>query len=133
MQCVEFETRLNDRLDERLSLSVDTRLVDHAQNCAGCSELLAAHEVLLEGVQALPTVGLRDGERHAFAQRIAAEVGRAPLEASRADDAVELAERGPTVVATNGVARLALIGLLLATAAALLIAVLPRFRDDPHP
>ena len=133
MQCVEFETQLNDRLDERLSPFVDNRLVDHAQNCPGCSELLAAHEVLLEGVQALPMARLGDAERQAFAERVVAEVGSAPLEAFRANASVELAERGPTAVASNGVARLAIIGFVVATAAALLIAVLPRFRDEPQP
>jgi hypothetical protein len=133
MQCVEFESRLNDLLDERLSPSVDNGLAEHAQNCPGCSELLAAHELLLEGVQALPTVRLCDAEQQAFSDRVVAEVGNAPWEAFRAATEVELVECRPMVVAKHTFAPLAIIGLVLATAAAVLIAVLPRFRDDPQP
>lgn len=133
MQCVEFETRLNGLLDERLSPSIDTPLIEHAQDCPGCFELLAAHEALLEGVQALPTVRLCDAERQALTHRVIVEVGSLPLEPFPAAPQVELAERGTAAVATNGVAPLALIGLVLATAAAVLIAVLPWLPEDRQP
>ncbi|MEX2142712.1 MAG: hypothetical protein WD894_25885 [Pirellulales bacterium] len=133
MQCVEFESRLNDLLDDRLAPSVDHGLFEHAQNCPGCFELLAAHEVLLEGVQALPAVRLCDAEQRAFAHRVVVEVGNAPCVGFPAATEVELVECGPTIVARNAVTPLAIIGLVLATAAALLIAFLPNFRDHQQP
>ena len=127
MQCVEFESRLNDLLDERVSPGVDDHLLEHAQGCPICSELLAAHELLLEGVQGLPTMQLCDGELHAFADRVVAEVGSQPAEPFRAANQVELAKcDSPLVAKNNTVAALAIAGFALATAAAVLIAVLPR-------
>jgi hypothetical protein len=151
MKCVEFETRLNDLLDERalpIAPNVDGRLLDHAQNCARCSDLLSAHEALLEGVAAMPVARLSEVERLTVAHRIVAEVGSAPLAPFQGDNdrdhirpagdlhsacSVELdADRAP-LVAPNRTAPLALIGFVLATAAALLLALLPWFRGDEQP
>lgn len=152
MQCVEFETRLNDLLDDRLAPSVDIGLVEHAQSCARCCELLAAHEALLEGAAAMPVARLGEAERLTMAYRVVAEVGSAPLapfqrgnrdhagvdqpvggRGEPANSPVELAPDRAAVVATSRAAPLALIGFVLATAAALLIALLPWFRDDQQP
>jgi hypothetical protein len=151
MKCVEFETRLNDLLDERVAPvapNVDGRLLDHAQNCARCSDLLSAHEALLEGVAAMPAARLSEVERLTIAHRIVAEVGSAPLASFQSEGysdharpasdqhagcSVELdADRAP-LVAPNRTAPLAIIGLVLATAAALLIALLPWFRGNHEP
>ena len=80
MKCVEFENRLNDLLDERVAPSFDIGLVEHAQSCARCCELLAAHEALLEGVAAMPVARLAEADRLAMAYRVVAEVGSAPVE-----------------------------------------------------
>jgi hypothetical protein len=152
MQCVEFETRLNNLLDERRAPSVDIGLVEHAQSCARCCELLAAHEALLEGVMAMPVARLAEAERLTMAYRIVAEVGSAPLapfQVGNRDQAsahqaigrrgepattpVGLAADRAAVVATSRPASLALIGFVLATAAAILIAVLPWFRGNEPP
>jgi hypothetical protein len=145
MQCVEFETRLNDLLDERLLPAGDAALVEHARDCAVCSELLAAHDVLLEGVQALPAIWLGDAARQTLAHRVAVEVGSVQVGSAPArpfpvsnesvgdKSQMELAAARPATVATISVAPLAVIGLVLATAAALLIAVLPWFRPDQQP
>jgi hypothetical protein len=152
MQCVEFETRLNDLLDRRVAPSVDTDLVDHAQRCARCSELLAAHEALLEGVAAMPVTRLAEAERLTMAYRIVAEVGSAPVTSfqrgnhNHASDHQPLGGQRPTAaspvelaagravdVATTRAAPLALVGFVVAAAAALLIAVLPWFRGNPQP
>jgi hypothetical protein len=152
MQCVEFETRLNDLLDERAAPSVDIGLAEHAQSCARCCELLAAHEALLEGVAAMPVARLDEVERLAMAHHIVAEVGSAHVAPFQVDNShnhgraslprlageqaipiaapLELAPRRAAVVATNRTAPLAVIGLVLATAAALLIALLPWFRSN---
>jgi hypothetical protein len=132
MQCVEFESRLNDLLDERLLPGVDRSLAEHAQSCPGCCELLAAHELLLEGIQALPTVHFGDSARQRFAGRVVAEVGSSPLVHFRPGSQVELAKSGPVVVAKRSAAPLAIAGLVLAAAAAVLIAALPAFRE-PQP
>jgi hypothetical protein len=152
MQCVEFENRLNDLLDERFALSVDIGLVEHAQGCARCCELLAAHEALLEGVAAMPVARLGEADRLTIAYRAAAEVGSAPRgpfqygdrdyagvdqriggRGEPATSPVELAPDRAAVVATSRAAPLALIGFVLASAAALLIALLPWFADSQQP
>ncbi len=132
MQCVEFESRLNHLLDERLLPAVDNSLVEHAQSCADCSELLAAHELLLEGVQALPAAHLGDAERQAFAQRVVAVVGSSPVEPFQNAE-VELAGWRPAKLERHTASPMAIGGLVLATAAALLMAVLPWFREEPQP
>jgi hypothetical protein len=154
MQCVEFETRLNDILDKRLAPSFDLGIVEHAQSCASCSELLAAHESLLEGIAALPVPRLDDVGQLALAHRAVAEVGSAPMAPFRGggyggDDRtshlsansqaaplaapLELAPQRAAIVARNHTSPLAVIGLILAAAAALLIAVLPWFRAQEQP
>ena len=64
MQCVEFESRLNDLSRRASSLRVSTRPCRSRPSCAGCCELLSAHESLLEGVAAMPVARLRDAQRH---------------------------------------------------------------------
>ncbi len=132
MKCVEFESRLNDLLDERRSPGRDRGLSQHAELCAGCADLLAAHETLLEGVAALPAVRLRPAEQQAFVHRIAAEVGNTPRDAFRSVAPLGLAEPGAKVLARNPIAKMAIVGVILATAAALLIALLPRPFDDKN-
>jgi hypothetical protein len=131
MQCVEFESRLNHLLDERLLPSIDNSIVEHAQSCAVCSELLSAHEELLEGIQALPAAHLSDAERQAFAHRVVAEVGSAPVEPFRNATAVELGRWRPSKLERRTVSPMAIGGLVLAAAAALFMAVLPWFREEP--
>ena len=154
MQCVEFETRLNDVLDKRLAPSFDLGIVEHAQSCASCSELLWAHESLLEGIAALPAPRLDDTGRLALAHRVVAEVGSAPMAPFRGGGygrgerdghqsantqgvpiatPLELDPQRAAIVAKNHASPLAVIGLVLAAAAALLIAVLPWFRAHEHP
>jgi hypothetical protein len=133
MQCVEFESRLNGLLDERLSPAVDDRLVEHAQRCTGCSELLAVHELLLEGIQELPTVRLCDADLRVFAHRVVAEVGSLPAERFPTATQVELLECDSPVVAKSVVAPWTIVGIVLATAAALLIALMLRSPTQPRP
>jgi hypothetical protein len=152
MQCVEFENRLNDSVDERVAPSFDIGLVEHAQSCARCCELLAAHEALLEGIAAMPVGRLAEADRLAMAYRVVAEVGSAALapfqgvnhdhtsvhqpadrRGNHAASPVALAADRAAVVATNRAAPLALIGFVLATAAALLIVLLPWFRSIRQP
>jgi hypothetical protein len=125
LKCVEFESRLNYLLDERLSPSVDQGLSQHAQHCSSCSDLLAAHEALLEGVAVLPFVRLGRAEQQALAGRVAAEVGNAPLDHFRSDASLDVAEADPPSVARGALAPLAIITVILATAAAILIALVP--------
>src|SRR6516225_6236482 len=49
MHCVRFEMRLNELLDERISPDTDRELLNHAEDCPDCAELLAGHELLLSG------------------------------------------------------------------------------------
>jgi hypothetical protein len=53
MHCVQFETRLNDLLDERRRPSRDRQLVEHARRCHECADLLASQELLLAGLETL--------------------------------------------------------------------------------
>jgi hypothetical protein len=123
MQCVEFEVRLNELLDQRAATVADELLAEHAGACPNCSRLLTAHELLLEGIEMLPTVHLCAAKRHALAHRVVAEVGSTAVSTFQAETQVELAPRRAEVVAQHARPPLALMGLSLAAAAAILIAV----------
>ncbi|HEV3418471.1 MAG TPA: hypothetical protein VG056_16735 [Pirellulales bacterium] len=73
MHCVQFEMRLNELLDERSSPDADLELVEHARDCSDCADLLAAHELLLDGVETLESPGAGAD----FAVRVAAELADA--------------------------------------------------------
>ncbi|HUY90742.1 MAG TPA: hypothetical protein VMV10_18555 [Pirellulales bacterium] len=51
MQCAEFESRLNDLLDERLRLDADFLLSEHARCCRECRNLAAAYEAVVVGLE----------------------------------------------------------------------------------
>jgi hypothetical protein len=53
MQCAEFETRLNQALDERVSPERDDQLVEHARQCAACRSLRDAMQAIVEGLDRL--------------------------------------------------------------------------------
>lgn len=53
MKCIDFENRLNELLDDRLSPQEDAALIGHAENCVDCREMLAAQENLFLGMAAL--------------------------------------------------------------------------------
>lgn len=53
MKCTDFEDRLNALLDDRLSPHDDATIVAHANSCADCREVLAAHESLFRGLAVL--------------------------------------------------------------------------------
>lgn len=53
MKCTDFENRLNELLDDRLSPQEDAALVSHAENCLDCREMLAAQESLFRGMAVL--------------------------------------------------------------------------------
>jgi hypothetical protein len=132
MQCVEFETRLNDLLDDRHSPSLDTLLNEHADHCSSCAELLACHESLLEGLQALPKVRLSYDGRRAFSEKILLAVAPLPGDSLTEPAHGELVERS-LQAATSRSSSWAVIGLAIAAAAAILIAVLPWFESDRDP
>jgi hypothetical protein len=50
MRCAEFESRLNELLDERLWLDADSSLAEHAQTCSECCKLAASYEALVVGL-----------------------------------------------------------------------------------
>jgi hypothetical protein len=131
MRCAEFEARLNDVIDERAEPAADAVLAEHAERCPRCAELAASHELLLEGTRLLPKVELRPVERAAMARQVAAAV--AAGEQSFRDGTLALADGEPLAVAKNRRASLAMIGLAVGVAAALLITVLPRLRDADAP
>jgi hypothetical protein len=51
MHCAEFESRLNDVLDERLWLDSDPTLTAHVQHCRVCRELAASYEAMILGLE----------------------------------------------------------------------------------
>ncbi|HEY2148833.1 MAG TPA: hypothetical protein VGH32_12910 [Pirellulales bacterium] len=68
MHCVRFEMRLNELLDERASPEADRELLDHAQDCSPCAQLLAGHELIFNGLERFePSVPLD------FSVRVAAQ------------------------------------------------------------
>ncbi|REK09465.1 MAG: hypothetical protein DWQ37_18710 [Planctomycetota bacterium] len=99
MKCEEFERRLDAVLDVRRRPEWDVRLRAHAEQCAPCRRLAASYGVLLDGVAALPVP-----EPSAdLTARVMSEMRVRPA-ASR---------------------RVALVGAVLATAAAVVVALLP--------
>lgn len=48
MQCVEFENRLNEVLDERGCPELDILLASHAHHCEACQLLLSRYELICE-------------------------------------------------------------------------------------
>ncbi len=53
LNCADFERRINQLLDDRLNLSADRLLSDHALDCVPCRELLTDYESV---VLALPSL-----------------------------------------------------------------------------
>lgn len=51
MQCAEFESRLNDLLDQRRWLDADPRLAEHVRGCGECRNLAAAYEAVVVGFE----------------------------------------------------------------------------------
>ncbi|MGD9722801.1 MAG: anti-sigma factor [Pirellulales bacterium] len=104
MQCEEFEDRLNAVLDERRRPEWDAELSLHRESCAGCRQLAAAYDRLLDGFYALAAPEAPDD----LALRVVAELR--PQPAPRRQLAIAVA--------------------VLATAATVLIAVVPLWRDQ---
>lgn len=51
MQCAEFESRLNDLLDQRRWLDADPHLAEHVRGCGECRHLAAAYEAVVVGLE----------------------------------------------------------------------------------
>lgn len=100
MQCVEFEDRLNAVLDDRGRPEWDVDLRSHCQSCASCRQLAAAYGALFDGFYALATPEAPVD----MAARVMAELKPQPAPHAR---------------------RRALVAAVMATAAALFVAVLP--------
>ena len=98
MKCEEFECHLNEILDERRRPEWDEQLRRHGETCRGCRDLAAAYGVLFEGFFAMP-------------------VPEAPADLS----ARVLEQMRPRPLITP---RLAAIGAIFSTAAAVLVAAL---------
>jgi len=111
MQCEEFEERLNAVLDERRRPEADVELRLHCENCPPCRHIAASYDALLDGFYALTS-------ETALAGLGPADLGVRVV----ADLRVE-----PTHRRARSLAAVA-----LATAATLLIAVVPFFRSAPE-
>ena len=75
MNCVWFEMRLDELLDERLPPDSDRELNEHVETCSHCAQLLADHQALLEAIEML----VRPEARGDLAARILAEVTDEPI------------------------------------------------------
>ncbi len=53
MQCVKFEERLQQLLDERVAVETDRGIVEHAQSCPMCQSTLRAQDRLFTGLRAM--------------------------------------------------------------------------------
>lgn len=71
MHCRDFESRLNDILDDRGQPRADAQLDAHAQVCEPCRQLLAGQQVLLAGLKHRP---LPAAVSAGFADRVVAQV-----------------------------------------------------------
>lgn len=107
MKCEEFEAHLNEILDERRRPEWDEQLRRHGETCRGCRDLASAYGLLFEGLFALP-------------------VPEAP-----SDLTVRVLERmqaRPLILP-----RLAVVGAVFSTAAAVLVAAMLLRGNDPVP
>jgi hypothetical protein len=70
MHCREFESRLNDILDDRGQPRADAQLAAHAEACDGCREMLDGYQALFAGLtrRAFPSPSAE------FSQRVVEEV-----------------------------------------------------------
>ncbi len=75
MNCVWFEMRLDELLDERMPPDSDPELNEHAEHCSHCAQLLADHQALLEAIEVL----VWPEARADLAARILAEVASEPV------------------------------------------------------
>ena len=50
MQCVDFERRMNEVLDDRLDPHVDPMLISHARQCEGCQDLLDWNSAVVRAI-----------------------------------------------------------------------------------
>ena len=117
MQCEEFEERLNAVLDERRRPEADAELRLHCENCPPCHQIASSYDALLDGFYA--------------------------LSCATAAKSLEPADFGPSDLGVRVLAELrpvpayrgrSFIAIALATAATLLIALVPFFRgtsQDP--
>jgi hypothetical protein len=137
VQCEEFESRLNDLLDERCPLFADgaladTVLADHAAVCSACASIARGYETLSEGVSSWERVEVSADLTSRVIKQW--ELAKAQSLASATDwDSAELPALRPVgvqrvvpAVANSGgrwnmSREVALAGALLATAAALLV------------
>lgn len=115
MRCDEFESRLEEILDERLSPASDPLLKEHAALCAECRHRAAAYESMLVGLGLCQAPSWDDPE---LSERVLAEIRRPAL--------LHLVHSRPWTFATA----------LLATAALILVVVSLSLRprgDAPQP
>lgn len=107
MKCEEFEVHMNEILDERRRPEWDEQLRAHGETCRGCRDLAAAYGMLFEGFFALP------------APKAPADLAARVLEQMRPRPLVS--------------PRLALLGAIFSTAAAVLVAALLMRGNDLVP
>lgn len=56
MQCVDFELRMNEVLDDRLDPHVDPLLISHARQCEACQDLLDWNSAIVRAIPAAPAI-----------------------------------------------------------------------------
>ncbi len=115
MQCEEFEDRLNAVLDERRRPEADAELRLHCENCPPCRHIASSYDALLDGFYALTSATALEGLGQSDLRQ--ADLGIRVLADLRTEPAFS---RSRTFVAIS-----------LATAATLLIALVPLFRGTP--
>jgi hypothetical protein len=74
MHCREFESRLNDILDDRGQPRADRQLAAHAEACDPCRQLLEGQQALFTGLKHRPLPATSTG----FAARVVAQAAPAP-------------------------------------------------------
>ena len=74
MHCREFESRLNDILDDRGQPRADTQLASHAEACDPCRRLLDGQQALFQGLAQRPLPSLSGGFARRVVQHAAPEV-----------------------------------------------------------
>ena len=107
MRCREFEDRLNDVLDQRLSPERDASLLRHAGECGSCRQVLDGQAALFTGLRRLNTPALSSR----FAADVLVRAGATAVERAPREERSKTIKWLAVVVGLVSIAAVLLVGV----------------------